>query len=545
MKKILLIALCAVFLSSCSSTSKNTKRSKNQLAQSITEARALHEMGESQAAITSLSNLIDKTAHNKSLGVAYELLIEWLLETNNYQEAKHYASQFLKYYPKSPSAKKITDLFKSKAIQEKNNPPATPIIEENPPEEPVDLHLEETPKKSSFHEQKAPALNPHALGILLPLSGPLASFGRKTLDAMCMALEATLPDDLGKIIELELKSNNLKIIIADSEADGDKAKSMVNKLINIYHVALIIGDISNDASLLAAQICEQQGVPLLSLSRHPLIADLGSYIFMFNLSHTQLINYLVNYARNIKNHKNFAILYPRHNYGIAMAKAFYDAVIKSGGTITSIEAYDAHETTFTNIIKNLAGLYCPQKPCNEKNLRPNIDFQALFIPEFTKLAYVIPALVQADMLITNSPQAVRSYSLATKIEKPAPVQLLGLNSWNDPQILQKIGNQANGAFFVDLISFDQSPELKKFKEEWDSNHINPPTSTEILAYDATKLAMKILAKKNSREEIRNGIAKFNKQVGLLKNISFSPEGELIAESAGFLLNAGQATPVQQ
>jgi len=150
------------------------------------------------------------------------------------------------------------------------------------------------------------------------------------------------------------------------------------------------------------------------------------------------------------------------------------------------------------------------------------------------------------VLVTSSPQALKNYILATKIKKPMPVQLLGLSSWNDKATLQKIGDKANGAFFVDAVSFDESPEHIKFAEAWERLGHGEPTTTEVLAYDATRMIFKILAQdKPSREHIQKSISSFDQQIGLLKNIKFSPEGELLTPSIGFTLTSGASSVVKR
>jgi len=551
MKDLSYMLIFVGLFSGCSSMNRAVKTPSEQIVQDISNAKALYEMGEIQAAILNLSHVVEKSPHRPAQNTAYELLVEWLLEINNYAEAKRYASEFIQRHPKSPSTKKIVALFNNRAIQERLVVPPPPLKEDQHEESPSDLEVdvedseELEKKKSIFDKLSQKPLDPHALGILLPLSGPLAPFGKKILHAITLALDTTSPPTLENKIS-EIHAQGLKIFIADSAGDVTKAQSMVKNLVDNHQVALILGDIGHDTSRSAAQVCQELSIPLVSLSRHPLVADLGDYIFMFNPSYAQQINFLVDYAKVTQGYKRFGILYPRHKYGITMAKAFYDAVVKAGGLVTAIEAYDAQETTFTKVVKDLAKISCLGKHCNPASSRPHIDFEALFIPEFTKLAYLVPALVQADVLVSNSPQAQKNYALATKIKNPMPVQLLGLSSWNDKATLQKLGNQANGAFFVDVVSFDRSPELMQFKEAWEQLGQGAPTATEVLAYDATKMACKILAKNNySREEIKTAIGTFDQQAGLLKNIQFSSQGELLTPNIGFMLEAGTSSVIKQ
>lgn len=602
--------------------------------QKISDARALHEQGHVDAAISSLQTWVDTTPYVDEHDRAYELIVEWLLQLNRYDEAKRVASFFLARHPKSPSAARIIKLFdeqKPLAPQDDEyepemvddqgggeNPMDSVLDKEKeaahrPPVSRVDgdlkdyilfaapiaevmamtrdnnsaaslaharmamhyFHLKDL-EKSAFHVERAqnvPAdiapsmvalkqeidairhVDVKSFGVLLPLSGAFAPFGKKTLAAMQLAW--ALPLDASQPITT-LTKDGIRIVIADSKGDMRETEKVVEQLVKTHKVALIIGDITNEPSLIAAQRCHQYGVPMLSLSRHPSIADVGDNIFVLNASLKQQVERLVTHAIKDRGHKRFAILFPRHNYGMSMSRMFFDEVLKQGGTVTGIEGYDTHETTFFGPVKKLVGKYymqlrpeasaCsgPQAAKCRNSIKPIVDFDALFIPEFQKLALVIPALLQEDLLITNNPRAKASLASATKIENPPYIQLLGANSWNDKALLEKIVPHVDGAFFVDSFSFDQSESLKTFATNFTAHNGQAPSTLEVFAYDSALLALKLLNAPDavaSRKELRERIANFKGQIGLLPSVSFLKSGELDAPETGFQVNSGAVTLV--
>jgi ABC-type branched-subunit amino acid transport system substrate-binding protein len=408
-------------------------------------------------------------------------------------------------------------------------------------------------------------IDQRSIGIILPLSGPFQAFGKKILSAMSIAFDMPLKPPTVDISICE--NNDFKIIIADSKGDPSITSFRVENLVKNYHVALIIGEITHEPSLVAAQICQQFGVPMLSLSRHPLIAHMGQYIFAFNSSPQQEIDELVNYAMDIKHYKKFAILFPRHNYGMTMSKLFFDRVIKKGGSISAIEAYDTHETTFFTPVKKLLGKYylraheqyveCEKiakqetNTSNKKNslelcrlsIKPTTDFEALFIPEFYKVAFIVPALIQEDLLINNDSKVKQALSLASKIKQPQYVQLLGTDSWHDKNIIEKIGHEINGAYFIDSVSFDNDSQFQDFFKTYKNMNTFSPSSWEIFAHDAAKLAINVLKSLAqdtfTREHVRQRIINFNGRVGLFDNVSFLPQGELKTPLLGFEIIDGK------
>lgn len=392
-----------------------------------------------------------------------------------------------------------------------------------------------------------------SLGVILPLSGALMPFGKKVL--MAMGIAWALPTDqiTGPI---SVMKNGVRIIVVDSKGETEGAQSAVDHLVKVERVAIIIGEITNDASLLIAQRCQQYGVPLLSLSRHPTLASMGDYVFVFNSSLQQHVEHLVNYAMTSMGQKRFAILFPRHNYGMTMSQLFFDEVVRKGGSIAALEAYDAHETTFATPVKKLVGKYylanrpdaleCAKnarwkdaQKCRD-SIKPMVDFDALFVPEFKKLALIVPALMQEDLLISNSPRVKAALSSATKFDNPQYVQLLGPNSWNEKATLDRIVNFVDGAYFVDSLSFDDSDELKRFSDAFTRAFGQAPSVLEAFAHDAASLALSLLSEGNteSRKVLRERIAQWKGKVGLLNSISFLASGELDAIETGFLIKDG-------
>lgn len=626
----------------------------NDSEDKLHRAKSLHAMGELDAAISQLRTLIEGTTYSPPQGHAYELLIEWLIEIRENNEAKRIASSFMANHKDSPSVEKIITLFNKSTTPEKSKTPPEPVTAA-PPEpkneeagqnsdEDFLLELEQISASSDSKNQlhnfmlakapitaiekiwgeqknrpltglcgarlafhyfhlgelaraydiaskafmKTPAhiqeeltslqkkidilrkVDMSAIGILLPLSGPFAAFGKKALTAMSIAFGIPMPLTNQPISVF--KTTTLKIIVADSAAPPGNVNDVVDTLAVHYGVALIIGEITTDTSLSAAIKSHQYGIPMLSLSRHPLMTNLSDNIFIFSTSFNQQIEHLINYAMKEKQHTNFAIVFPRHNYGISMAKAFYEGVVKNKGHISAMESYDTHETTFNETARKLVSTHflsarneynqCHKQASIESNknarddalklckesLKPIVDFDAIFVPEFQSLSFLVPALVQEDILLTNNVSAKKNYAATTKIEDPKAVQMLGPSSWNDDSIINRLAAQVNGAVFVDSID-KLSPDLQAFTKAFSALNVSAPSTLEVFAHDAAKLSEHILldiskdpTTEKNRLTVQERLAHFNKKIGLLENISFVNR-ELRSPLISFEIMNGQARPL--
>ena len=555
---------------------------KDDISLKISEAKSLYDAGEIDGAISTLRVFLDTNPYHPSHDQAYELMVDWLLQLKRIKEAKRVTSHFLSDHPQSKTAQTLIDLLDRPQMTDDepnhNQEPEEKTESSTDDQEIVPFKLEQSAQRveqearlamlqfhlgnfsqSLAHIDKAypharepqlaqlstlkqdikeiTTVDAKAVGVLLPLSGQFSAFGQRALEAIGIALKT--PFNLqGQAIKT-FDHDGLRIVIADSNGSALTAKVMVEQLVKQHHVAMIIGEITNEASLLAALTSAHLGVPILSLARHPQMFGLDRMIFVFNSSPAQQINSLATYAMREKGYKRFAILYPRHNYGMSMSKLFFDAIVNSGGIVSALEAYDAHETTFQAPIQKLIGKYYGA------SIKPIVDFDALFIPEFHKLALIVPALRQEDILVSNNPHAIAAYAKALKDKNPQYVQLLGPNSWHDQLVISKIAEQTEGAYFVDSVSFDSSDQEVKFRETFQKATSSSPTSLEVFAHDAVKLAKKVLKEsastmKNPREYIRDAIARFNGRVGLLSPFSFAQNGELNIDDFGFEIRDGAA-----
>jgi outer membrane protein assembly factor BamD (BamD/ComL family) len=110
------LMLSAVFLSlfalGCMSKFNKGRLVKVNDAQYTTrEARSLYDMGEIESAILVLRNYVEMMPYNHSHDEAYELIVLWLLQTHQLEQAKKVASFFLSHYGTSKSAQTIVNLL--------------------------------------------------------------------------------------------------------------------------------------------------------------------------------------------------------------------------------------------------------------------------------------------------------------------------------------------------------------------------------------------------------------------------------------------------
>ena len=413
---------------------------------------------------------------------------------------------------------------------------------------------------------------PKSIGVLLPLTGDYNAYGKRALTAMKIGFgvavkaaepagEPELDPTTGEPIVKKKKEvkldetfttpSGLKIIVRDTAGDGAKAAAQVRDLVEKEHVIAILGDILLDTSLPAALAAEEAGVPLLNLSRRDGVPEAGPWSFRLALTAKKQANALVTLAVDGIGMKRFAIMYPKHAFGVELMNELWDALDKRQAEVTAVESYAHDQTTFTAEAKSLVGrgmagssevAQCRSEASGIDNeyrrkkamegcgdlAKPIVDFEALFIPDsYRNVSFVIPALVAEDVLVTKDRRTVEAYRKTTSNTSVRPVQLLGVSMWNDPELAKRLGRQIDGAIFVDgFDAQDGTPGVQKFLKSFEDAHRGKPQLVEAQAHDGAALVSALLASgAKTRDALRAALAATKDFPGVTGLIRFDEEGD--------------------
>ncbi|MBM4279635.1 MAG: hypothetical protein FJ137_02375 [Deltaproteobacteria bacterium] len=422
-----------------------------------------------------------------------------------------------------------------------------------------------------------------ALGVILPLSGEYAAYGKRALVAIRLAFGIPVVEDkpaepqlnpaTGEALPPKKKDETLtgtlttpqgfSLIVKDSAGRAETAQRAVRELVEKDHVIAVLGDILVDTSLPIALSCEEFGVPLLSLSRREGVPEAGPWSFRLALTPKKQAQALVELAVDGLQMKRFGVMYPKKAFSIELMNEFWNALDARQAEITAVESYAHDQTTFTDDAKSLVGrgiggggravAECREQAqgidndyrrkkaleaCNDK-ARPTIDFEALFVPDGSRgVSFVVPALVAEDVLLTNQRSAVEAYKKATGNDKVRPVLLLGPSTWNDPDIATRLGRQVDGAVFVDGFDPDDQTRLVQgFVESFQRATRSRPVLVEAQAFDGARLLGALLqgeptsasgaapAKPTTRAELRRALGAVSGFVGVTGPLRFDDGGD--------------------
>ena len=327
-------------------------------------------------------------------------------------------------------------------------------------------------------------MNASGIGIVLPLTGSKASFGKRALFGIDQSIRTNAMD-------------KYKIHIADSKGSAAVGRYRVKELAENHFVSAIIGGLFPQEAMGEYLEAKKYGILFISLSQiylpkdekdHLLLEVPGSIESQMELLFSKKM--LERFGRRA------AIVYPQSRRGEAYVNEFWRKAHGVGVDVAGVQSYKKNKADYREPIKNILGLRFDRERLEEHNilneiykqekrgavrrvqiLPPQIDFDWVFIPAFPKEAVqIIPSFSYYDAF---------------------GVSIIGESSWRSRSLVKEDYRYVDLYFVGDDIS-----ELnEEFSQKFHMRYQSKPRIVEILSYDAFYLAHLLL--KNTRLESRD------------------------------------------
>jgi ABC-type branched-subunit amino acid transport system substrate-binding protein len=349
--------------------------------------------------------------------------------------------------------------------------------------------------------------HPARIGVLLPLSGEYAPFGRQALHGMRLALD-TLENKQG-----------ITLHIADTASQGEQSCVKAYQSLMQQHIDLIVGPILGScADTLANRL--HGSVPIISLSSRSSLATQSPLLFVHTLSPVLQARFMADYAARAGD-KRMIVVSTDAASSQAEAEAFADEFTSLGGEVADHLTLLHDSIDFRNELRALR-----MRTDDEALLAELDEDMALSAQADADMEIVMPVNFDAAFLAMPGRQvALLAGQLAYVGVKN--VHLYGSSRWQDGFLLSDNGRYLQQTRFSD-VSFPNgaSAEISRFKLAWrDVWGTEAPGKLAGLAYDSMLIAVMLTHRMGlSGQSLLAGLRDKGGYPGLTGHVRFAPNG---------------------
>ncbi|HCL00372.1 MAG TPA: hypothetical protein DHW42_09765 [Candidatus Marinimicrobia bacterium] len=423
------------------------------------------------------------------------------------------------------------------------------------------------------------------IGIILPLSGPMANIGLDLLNGMRYALN-------------QFRANydkEIAAIVMDNRGEVVESIRKAEYLCNNPKVKAIIGPVSSENTIAVAAVANQRKVPIITpTATNSEISSLGPFVFQANVDYDNLGQFLGKYCTDVSKVNTIATLSPADKFGKEMTDAFCRSVDNAGGRIVSQQWYRgepeelkrqfsviresglliAREMLDQKIAKNKERLL--QYAASDSLWQTDSIFVDIYADKYriftadseyvvdlnealilTKLMdfteFLIPKKDSLEFRI-NSIDGLLVPAYASDLKMLIPqleyynldAKIYGSGNWNEPTLLKKHPKIARNLTFISDFYIDEDSRFYKNFERYYSRLIgSKPNRFDLYGYDTMRALLSVFDEGDcGRETIREKLAQMPTYNGICRNISFRGNRPRVNSCAFILtMTGGKIKPV--
>lgn len=175
------------------------------------------------------------------------------------------------------------------------------------------------------------------IGLVAPLSGPAASYGKDILNGVSLALEEI--NAAGGVA-----GRKLVLVEGDDRGSPKDAANVTQSFVSNPRMLAMIGGATSTATFGAVPIAQKGKLPfIITLASHPDLTKEGDYIFRNSITQEQEGPALGKLVSSCLNAKTVGIIHLNNDWGLAMTKEFKKALQRLNIKVVAEESYDPGE----------------------------------------------------------------------------------------------------------------------------------------------------------------------------------------------------------
>jgi branched-chain amino acid transport system substrate-binding protein len=279
------------------------------------------------------------------------------------------------------------------------------------------------------------------VGVVLPLTGPIAAFGQTSKGGLDIAYEQNH----------KLKNGDtVKLIVLDDRGDKVEAATAVKRLLNKDGVAVILGEVASGNSMAMAPVAEKAKTPMIThASTNPRVTKGKKYVTRACFIDPFQGAVMAKYALDNGMKTAVVVTDAKQDYSVGLSKAFKKAYTAGGGKILKTVLINSGDKDFNAQVSTI------------KEANPSIIAFTGYYPEAALM------VKQARAMGVNAP-------------------FIGADGVGFPELVKIGGKAAEGFMYTDHFNeaAANSPEAKAYVEAFHKKYNKPADSMGALAADA-------------------------------------------------------------
>ncbi len=344
------------------------------------------------------------------------------------------------------------------------------------------------------------------IGVVLPFSGELQSFGEEIYNGAIVAAEAYRQETGGSI----------NLVPFDTKGDAINAGRIIRELIH-SSVDAVIGPLTSEEAAVGSAVLSCETLPMLApAATQAGLTLLSESCFQLSpnveLQGIQMADYAV---LNLKA-DSAAIITPTGADDLRMTRAFTQRFEELGGTVIATEYYRSRDTDFGTYIRDIKALLLGIHPDSSFFVDERGDtLDAEGVPAYVDCLFLPGKASQLRLLL---PQ-INFYNLKGAY--------LGSDGWGDDAVYRLSDNVTKQAVFPSpFLQQRVSPEYVKFAAAYDRRYGKQPQRLASLGYDAVRvIAVAVRSGGGTRTELVAQLSRISGFQGAAATLTFGANRE--------------------
>jgi branched-chain amino acid transport system substrate-binding protein len=283
------------------------------------------------------------------------------------------------------------------------------------------------------------------VGVLLPMTGDVATYGEETWNGMRIA---------EKEIRAKDPSFRFRLVLNDEQSKREMVAPQTKQLIENHGAAIVVGSVASSNTMQAAVVCKEAGVPLLTpaSTNDKLTQETDKYgenVFRVCFQDSFQGTMLARFAwKTLKAKRAVSVVDKGQAYSVGLAEQFEKEFTRLGGSVAT-EHYTSADKDYTTLVQKIGGM------------KPEVILISGYYP-------------QAGPMIKLSKDAWKG------------VPVIGGDGLDSPDLLPLAGETDARVYFSShFVATDTDPVVQGFVQKYQETYAGAdPGAMAALGYDA-------------------------------------------------------------